>query len=235
MNCDDVRELLPAYALDALTAEEHEAVRAHLEGCALHPELAELLATVEALPAVVDKIAPPPELRARVLALADNPASGSVPIGSDGALPPPIRLEERRSNRSSTLLPWALAAAFGLLALASFVLPRSGPVGQPTLVHREGTAVGGQSRASLTYEPSSQLVVFEVSSLSPAPPGREYQLWVVRGQTPVSLGVFVPSSDGAGSVVTSAPLAPGEVVAVTVEPTGGSPAPTTQPFLAITF
>ena len=235
MNCDDIRELLPAYALGALTAEEHETVRAHLTVCALHPELAELLATVEALPGVVDEVTPPSDLRARVLALAGGSASVSPSSGPGEAPPPPIRLDERRSNRSLAFLPWAIAAAFGLLALASFLVPRSVPVGQPALVHREGATTAGDIRASLTYEPSSQLVVFEVNSLSPAPPGREYQLWVVRGQTPVSLGVFVPSSDGTGSLVTSTPLAAGEVVAVTVEPTGGSPAPTTQPFLAITY
>ncbi|MBM4416511.1 MAG: zf-HC2 domain-containing protein, partial [Chloroflexi bacterium] len=46
MSCDEVRELLPAYALDALTDEERADVRAHLEGCALHPEVGELRATV---------------------------------------------------------------------------------------------------------------------------------------------------------------------------------------------
>lgn len=234
MNCDDIRVLLPAYALGALTAAEHEAVRAHLEGCALHPELAELLATVEALPAATDEVAPPPDLRARVLALASLPAPGASVSGHTD-LAPPVRLDERRPGRSLGVVPWAIAAAFAVLALASFVLPRSMPEGPSALVRREGTAVAGQSRATVTYEPSSQLVVFEVSSLAPPPPGREYQLWVVRGQTPVSLGVFVPSSDGAGSLVTNAPLAPGEVVAVTVEPTGGSPAPTAQPFLAITY
>lgn len=231
MNCDDVRALLPAYALGALTAEESEDVRAHLEGCALHPELAELLGTIEALPATTEALAPPPELRARVLALAERPASAQ----GGAVVPTPIPLGDRRRRGPLSLLPWAIAAAFALLALASFLVPRSAPNGEPTLVRREGTAAAGLARASLTVESSSQLVVFEVSALAPPPPGREYQLWVVRGQTPASLGVFVPSSDGTASVVARAALGPGEVVAITVEPTGGSPAPTTQPFLAITY
>ena len=52
--------------------------------------------------------------------------------------------------------------------------------------------------------------------------GRTYQLWQIQGGAPVSLGVF-------GQDVLTAALPQGASVAVSVEPPGGSPQPTTTP------
>lgn len=230
MNCDEVRELLAAYALDALSDEERSAVAAHLEECELHGDLADWRATAESLAGLADEVAPPAELRARVLAIAaPDVDSGAAAISRE-----PVQMNERRRSPVPSYLGWALAAVFATIALVAVLRPPS--AGAPgVVVTREGTAAGGTAHARVTYSPDEQRVVFQVDQLLPPSAGREYQLWVVRGQTPVSLGVFVTTADGAGSVVTQTMLSPGEVLAVTVEPTGGSPAPTTQPFLAITY
>lgn len=62
--------------------------------------------------------------------------------------------------------------------------------------------------------------------LSAAPPtDRVYQLWQIKGETPVSLGVI----DGQGQLIQDAP--DGMTLAVSVEPSGGSAQPTTTPIL----
>lgn len=225
MNCDEVRELLAAYALDALTEEERAAVREHLQDCALHPELVALRSAAEALAGTAEPAAPPPELRARVLALA------SPPVASEHARVTPF---PARSPWAS-FVPWAVAAVFAVIAFALGARTLQAPPAAPVLVHREGTATTGPAHARLTYAADTQLVVFEVDAVAPPPAGSEYQLWVVRGNTPVSLGVFSTTAEGHASVAARSALAAGEVIAVTLEPAGGSPAPTTQPFLAITF
>jgi hypothetical protein len=68
--------------------------------------------------------------------------------------------------------------------------------------------------------------------------GRTYQLWVIareRGVTSyVSAGTFTPRADGTAIVRATYPLAPNALAAigVTEEPAGGSPQPTSAPFIA---
>ena len=80
-------------------------------------------------------------------------------------------------------------------------------------------------------------IVIAASSLPPAASGRTYQLWgIATGRPPVSLGTF--NTDANGSALATLALPAGlrvAVTAVTDEPTGGSPQPTTTPFLAATW
>jgi hypothetical protein len=60
MNCEDIRELLAGYVLEALDADERDAVERHLEHCADCSELAAALtATAHELPTVLDALAAP--------------------------------------------------------------------------------------------------------------------------------------------------------------------------------
>jgi anti-sigma-K factor RskA len=73
-----------------------------------------------------------------------------------------------------------------------------------------------------------------ISALSPAV-GRDYELWVIRSGTPVPAGILKPGEDGkAVAEIDRSLLQSGrpDTFAVTVEPTGGSPTPTTDPFLS---
>lgn len=75
---------------------------------------------------------------------------------------------------------------------------------------------------------------FVAHHLRQAPPGRTYQLWLVtRDQRKVSAGTFVAAAGGDAVVSARYALSPDSLaaVAVTEEPAGGSPQPTSQPFL----
>ena len=66
----------------------------------------------------------------------------------------------------------------------------------------------------------------------PAPPeGKQYEAWVIRGGAAARAGQ-VPRRDGVVSLTLSAPVAPGDVAAVTVEVTGGVDQPTSEPIVA---
>jgi len=94
-------------------------------------------------------------------------------------------------------------------------------------------ASGQPPRGQLFWNRSRNALVMSVHDLPPAPEGRTYQLWgIPAGENPVSLGTFSTNETGEAVVTASLPddleMA---VSAVTEEPEGGSPQPTTQPFL----
>lgn len=64
--------------------------------------------------------------------------------------------------------------------------------------------------------------------------GETYELWYVRGETPVSAGVFA-ADGGDATAVLAGDMQAGDVIAVTVEQDGGSPSglPTTDPVVVI--
>jgi anti-sigma-K factor RskA len=89
------------------------------------------------------------------------------------------------------------------------------------------------SAAARVFWSRSRGLLFTGSNMPPVPPGRVYQVWFISGQTPVSAGLIVPGVGGQLDAILDVPVgiqAPA-VMAVSVEPAGGVPAPTSEPFL----
>ena len=99
------------------------------------------------------------------------------------------------------------------------------------------TGAGPAPSAKYFFDRRARRIVIAASALPPAAPGRTYQLWGIEtGRPPVSLGTF--NSDAAGRALVTMSVPAGlrvRVTAVTDEPAGGSPQPTTTPFLAATW
>ena len=81
-------------------------------------------------------------------------------------------------------------------------------------------------------------VVFVGSRLPALPQGRTFQLWLIptaKGAAPQSAGLFRPNAAGDFVQVRREPVDTTRIqaVAVSVEPAGGSPAPTTTPVLIV--
>jgi anti-sigma-K factor RskA len=96
---------------------------------------------------------------------------------------------------------------------------------------------GPAPSAKYFFDRRAGRIVIAASSLPPAAQGRTYQLWGIEtGKPPVSLGTF--NTDSSGWALASVAVPAGlrvAVTAVTDEPSGGSPQPTTTPFLAATW
>ncbi len=213
MTCDDVRALTSRGPLRTLTHDERESVLAHLDDCGLHPGLAEALAA----------------------APQDVPPHSSTPASL--ALPGLQRVSSSTlRSQVVSVAPWLSAAVLGVLALTGWLRSTSvaAPQSHAPLV-REANALTGPSRGTLTYDPASGLMLFAASDLPPASPDSEYQLWLIRGTTPLSLGTFAATVNGRASFGAELRLDPADAIAVTVEVAGGSPAPTSAPFLVIAY
>ena len=92
-----------------------------------------------------------------------------------------------------------------------------------------GPAAG--ARAMLYVAPDRRSWELAVHGLAPEPPGRDYQLWFMVGDQPRSAGCF-KMRDGQPVLAMTREAPPGVTgAAVTVEPAGGSPRPTTPSIL----
>ena len=94
-------------------------------------------------------------------------------------------------------------------------------------------ATGQPPSARLFWNAIAGSVVMAAFDLPPAAAGRTYQLWgIATGLDPVSFGTF--QTEPNGTAIFRNPVPEGieyEIGAVTEEPAGGSPQPTSTPFL----
>lgn len=71
-----------------------------------------------------------------------------------------------------------------------------------------------------------------VDGLPELPAEQDYQLWVIGTGAPVPAGIF-DTTGTPTEVLIGEEVFAGAVVAVTVEPTGGSPQPSSDPIVVI--
>lgn len=202
-------DLLPGYVLGDLEAPETETVEVHLLGC----------------PSCRAEVA---RLRDALFSLADDLPAATLRDGlweQIQARRQPAR--PLRVRRPVPLRPW-LAAAVVLLALGGYTATRLTPP-QPASVSRweaQGarrlilTSREGRAFGTLLVRPDGQaLVVLD----RPAPAGQVYQAWGRTGGAgesgPTSLGLT-------GGTVMQVTWTGFNSVGISVEPAGGSPAPT---------
>lgn len=136
-DCDQVRDLLPAYVLGALERDEEAAVREHLATCNLHAEAAELGGVVPYFAETLDPVEPPAALRSRIMALAaadlearraaaaDTTAPVAAPVAPSvpaPVVPPRAAAPERRGFRLSWNFAFQAAAVVVVVALGALSL-----------------------------------------------------------------------------------------------------------------
>ena len=94
-----------------------------------------------------------------------------------------------------------------------------------SLAPKEGVA--GSARVLVDAASGESVIV--VSGLAPAPEGKTYELWALRGDRPPEpAGLFAVGTEGSIARRSARLERPGEVTAfaVSIEPAAGSPAPT---------
>lgn len=214
-------ELLAEYRNDlaALHALAEELPAAQVPQGALE----RLMGRVHAEHSVLPRGAVPSPMSAQA---SPGRASSAQSTPTQPRLTQPAPAQQRPAQNQN--LGWALGALGLAAAVAAFLVLRPPAdlltryAGMPGSVSQPLT---GADKAQI-----GQVVRLQDGSaflyLSAAPPvDRVYQLWQIRGETPVSLGVL----DGQGKLIQDAP--DGLTLAVSVEPPGGSEQPTTTPIL----
>jgi anti-sigma-K factor RskA len=240
---EELEMSVAAWVLGAMSAEEAEEMRMHIEGCSSCREAAtRLRRAMGALPLGVEEISPPARLRERVLAAAAA-SRGTV------VAPVPRRTEPRRQAKVTPLpvaprgrVPAWAAAAVVVLALlvggvAGNVLGRNA-VRPPTSAVARFTILGSQelagAKASVIDLKSDGVALVDFTGLPPVASGKVYEVWLITpGGRADPAGVFVPDSNGSKVVVINQSLSGYSLMAVTREAgPAGTTAPTEQPQMA---
>jgi anti-sigma-K factor RskA len=229
------RETAGAYVLDALPADERAAFEAHLAGCAAcREDVEQLRVAADALPASAPPVAPPPELKARIMAVVESEAALLAAAGERADRPE--RPERRRRRWSLRTLSPALAA--GLAALLVGVGVAGGlAIGGGSDVERTVAAQVEDPSMSMRLAVRDEDSTLEGRGLPAPPPGRVYQVWVEHedGRVVGTDALFGPARDGHAMVVVPGSLENASRVMVSDEPRGGSRAPTGHVLAVITL
>lgn len=219
-----------AYLLDALDPPELEAFEDHLAGCErCRAELRWLEPAVDVLPAAVDQIDPPAELRRRILGAVEADA--------------PPRQRERAPARPSL---WgrlaARPAALGVAALAALAVGLAGGYAlrgepEPQVVTQtvpvEGTAPAIRAVGNVVQHDDNWTL--DVSRMPELRPGDVYQVWIRRGKRVLPSVLFVMSHGNHARVALPARMESVDQLMVTREPSGGSLEPTSAPLVSATL
>jgi anti-sigma-K factor RskA len=229
-----------AYLLGALEPERATALARHAEGCErCRADLRWLTPAVQALPEGVERLAPAPQLRARLMAEVEAEAGEYAAAG--GAR----RGSERGSRRRPSWLarlgsgPMGLrpvagvaAAVLVIAAIAGFAI--GGGLGDGSGGGGESTVVAGEApEVTATMVDEGDSGTLRLGNVQQLPNGKVLEAWVQReGEVEAVPALFVPDHEGRAS--TQLPSMDGvEVVMVTAEPKGGSETPTGEPLVTI--
>ncbi len=240
---NDLRDLAPGYALGALGPEEARAFEAAL---ASNPELQREVAELRELNAVLasgQPVHPPAALRDRLLeriraektvALDDRRPSRrlftvllGLGIAAGAALSVGLGLRVRALGQALAARDSVLAARELRLAERERIL---NSIFEPGVELTVLTTTGDRPPGIQVFRDRARnRAVIHAFRLSPAAAGRAYQLWILpKGGKPIPSRVF--NSDPDGHVLAEGIEVPADITveayAITEEPAGGSPQPT---------
>jgi len=96
---------------------------------------------------------------------------------------------------------------------------------------RASTTTGSGQEATLVWSNTLGIAAILVDDLPELPSDQDYQLWYINAAGPQPAGTFDSSGTGTVWRVLDGTMHVGDAVGVTVEPAGGSKAPTTDPIV----
>jgi hypothetical protein len=225
MNCNELRDHYELYVVGAAEEPEQSEIGAHLNRrCVVCTQ------GIERAREVVARVGGAAGTRARVeqrrfgwtlslaLALALALFAAVYFGGRERDLANELARVRELSNRQTVELA-RVNQAFAILTGADTTVT---PFGE------------GQSNAKgKVYVSPSHGVLLIAGDLSPAPPGKAYEMWIVRDGKAKAAGMFQSAPDGGAMHMQHATVANRDAVAVTMENEAGADQPTSTPLFAV--
>jgi len=254
MNEKDFAELAAGAALHSLSADDERRYRSALQE---HPEWQDTvdadIATAASLADTAEPVTAPASIRSVLLAkIADMPQDDGSQADPDVSPDPIARTSAKspvdpKKPRRWTRTVFALAACLALLVgvgVGAVALNQQLNPPASVVALQEIEAAGDAQQASVAlddggtatahWSASAGKAVLVADGIPSPGDGQTYELWFVRGDAPVSAGVFDVDGGDATALLTG-DMQAGDAIAVTVEQVGGSPTglPTSDPVIVI--
>jgi anti-sigma-K factor RskA len=249
MTHGEMRESLAGYALHALADDEARELEAHLATCEeCREELALLQDAAASLAPGFVREGPPEALRDRIRDAVRAPAV--VPLGDPSRArrmgSPDLQTHRPQPGRAG-LLALAVAAAL-IIVVAGFAVSleqRFATLRAQVGTERQALAVladpssrvvtlsgSAAGNVRFVFDPAKRRGVLVATGLRDPGPDFVYQLWLVAGAAPESVGVFRPAPGAPVIVPVGADFPRYQAVAVSVERgPNGAPRPSAAPVL----
>lgn len=220
-------DLIEAVAFGFATEAEVQLVTEHVASCEICAQaLNDARFAAQALPLSVDEKDTPDSLWAGI---EQRIESRETPPETMLASP------NQRQETSPFKMHWAVAALLAVITLAGGILlgrtvfeSDSGPDPAPA-VAVSITDPDVSASGSVQYLADQGVFVLDLQDLPPTPEGFVYQVWMIEGETPVSMGLFNPQSNRFAAAGNPADF---DLLAITVEEGPiGSDQPTSDPLV----
>jgi anti-sigma-K factor RskA len=89
--------------------------------------------------------------------------------------------------------------------------------------------MGQPGSGTAFYFADEKKVVIVANGIGELEPEETYQMWAIDDGQPVSIGLLTPDADGLVTMTVPFDASRADTFAVTIEPAGGSDAPTSDP------
>ncbi|OWP22469.1 hypothetical protein CBF90_06045 [Microbacterium sp. AISO3] len=174
----------------------------------------------------------------------DDPRAAASGYSVGSPVTEEVQLVQRRNwTRSLFALTASIALLVGIgWGVGALTQDMRAPSAESVLaqIERSGDAqsstaqLGDGGEATVHWSPSIDGVVLVAEGLPEIADDQSYEAWFVRGSAPIPAGAF-ESSDGSAAMLLEGDMEPDDVIALTIEQSGGSPSglPTTDPIVAI--
>jgi hypothetical protein len=219
-----------AYVLKALDDTEAREFETHLHVCdECRKEASELRFVADTLPLAAPQVAPPRELRDRIMAVVRSEADLLQAAGADVESAPPAKPTTKRSWLPRWGRGPAMAVGAGACAALAAVIVAT--AGDPST--RTVTASLAPSGAHVSVKVTGHRAELTVSGMPSPSAGRVYEVWLVRAGKPPrpTHALFGVRDDGRAVVKIPESVAKADAIWVTAEPSRGGAVPTSAPVI----
>jgi anti-sigma-K factor RskA len=230
---DNIHTLSGAYSLDALDDLERVRFEAHLESCDTCAEEVASFQATSALLGTAEELPVSPALRSAVLEEIEH-----------------VRQIGPVTARVTSMTPRLVSVAAAVLAVAVVALSvvtaglrrevdELESYEEIAAIIQSADAVSlteqiGEARLQVLASPGSGAGAILANGMSEAPNGHAYQLWLLTDDDQaIPAGLLDVGADGHGEHIMRGDMDGVVAVGITVEPEGGSDAPTTDPIAVL--
>lgn len=225
MNCEEIRDLLPAYVLGTATPHEIRVVEDHLARCGLHEEVAVLTASAVLVASGAKSVEPPAALKARIMAhTAGATAGGQRERGTP---------RRSRLRRLLVVNPIAAVLALALVAMAVWNVTLQGAESPEKFVHYyRGQESDWLRIETVLGDPGAEVSLGGFDRLDDS---QLYHLWITRGEQVLLIGAFNVNPEGRWAGKFDFTFEEGDRVWMTPESASGTDQPTGEAVLRSRF